>query len=504
MKKILAFALLAMLLLTACASGKASEISSEENDILSGAKMLFEEGKYEEAILIYEAIIDIEPKNTSAYLGIADALCMQGEFEAAIEALERGIDCGADEEDLEGQIMIIKMKQPEAVSNKQLIDSGQVVRFSSGEGFVYEGWYYMPFPYETDDGTSSGSQTAIFKVSLEDNHLEMVPNTTNCYCLLGIYNDWIIYWDTNNNRVYKVRTDGTESSSIDITLDGLDSFYWRMNAIKFIQHGWICGLAKTEGGKWKLSGVRVDEAKRIENELVFLDEANQPLDVYDVQALSIGKDTVYLAALYSNDPVTKMPSSMFYRYNLADGKLELLNKLANWLNLNYLLDEENGQLYFMSYDHNIGTLNKVDIDNKLISTICSKEGMGFLLGCVGNRFYVVFGEEYGSNILRNDLIYSCNTDGSDMRLILQHESEYDLLTARNNSNYFFYIEDFCIYRIDTDGRRKLLFDGQQYDTLDLAVTDQHVFAITWKNGRIILHLVDIDGSGSVSIINMPN
>ena len=55
------------------------------------------EGQYEDAVVAFEAAISIEPKTPEAYKGLAEAYEAMGDYEAAKEALQRGIEATADE-----------------------------------------------------------------------------------------------------------------------------------------------------------------------------------------------------------------------------------------------------------------------------------------------------------------------------------------------------------------------------------------------------------------------
>lgn len=62
-----------------------------------GAKYL-SELDYENAIAAYEAAIEIEPKNENAYRGLAEVYVAMGDYEAAIDVLNEGIEQTGSEE----------------------------------------------------------------------------------------------------------------------------------------------------------------------------------------------------------------------------------------------------------------------------------------------------------------------------------------------------------------------------------------------------------------------
>lgn len=57
--------------------------------------------EYEEAIAAFEAVIEIEPKNTEAWLGIVEAYICQGDFDNALKYAEKGYEATDDERLLE-------------------------------------------------------------------------------------------------------------------------------------------------------------------------------------------------------------------------------------------------------------------------------------------------------------------------------------------------------------------------------------------------------------------
>ncbi len=61
-----------------------------------GQKYLLD-GNYEQAIVEFNKVIEIEPKNVDAYLGLTEAFTKLGDYTQAISALERGYSETEDE-----------------------------------------------------------------------------------------------------------------------------------------------------------------------------------------------------------------------------------------------------------------------------------------------------------------------------------------------------------------------------------------------------------------------
>ena len=96
MKKLFCTLLAAALLLTLAACQKAPE-AAEPADEAPGWQAKYDlgvrylsEGNYEEAILAFEAAIEIDPKQEAVYLKYAEAYVQQGEYASALQVLERG------------------------------------------------------------------------------------------------------------------------------------------------------------------------------------------------------------------------------------------------------------------------------------------------------------------------------------------------------------------------------------------------------------------------------
>ena len=93
MKRVLPILLVILLL---CGCGESPKTWQEEYDL--GVRYL-SEGNYDEAILAFEAAIEIDPKRAEAYLSLADVYVAQGDLDAAREVLDRAVEAvGEDEE----------------------------------------------------------------------------------------------------------------------------------------------------------------------------------------------------------------------------------------------------------------------------------------------------------------------------------------------------------------------------------------------------------------------
>jgi len=88
MKRITALLLTALLLLSLAACG-GKDAWQEQYDL--GMRYL-NDGNYQEAVIAFEAAIEIDPKRSEAYLGAADAYVGLGDYASARKILEDGLD----------------------------------------------------------------------------------------------------------------------------------------------------------------------------------------------------------------------------------------------------------------------------------------------------------------------------------------------------------------------------------------------------------------------------
>ena len=129
MKRFFYILLAALLLLTLAACSKAPEADAADEapdwqaqyDL--GVRYL-SEGNYEEAILAFEAAIEIDPRNADAYRKLAEAYEKTGDEDAALRTLETGAEATGDRElaDLAGkkrQELDAQTEQPEQTEQSE-------------------------------------------------------------------------------------------------------------------------------------------------------------------------------------------------------------------------------------------------------------------------------------------------------------------------------------------------------------------------------------------------
>lgn len=153
MKKIIALFNALVLLACLCACKSTADRWQEQYDL--GVRYL-SDGEYEEAIIAFNAAIEIDPMQADAYLNLANAYIGMNDFDAAREILERGYE----------------LTQSEALKSKlEELDSGNIFDFWGNprkrSGYDGEGnlkWFHI-YEYDKKQTVSvttynaSGAQT---------------------------------------------------------------------------------------------------------------------------------------------------------------------------------------------------------------------------------------------------------------------------------------------------------------------------------------------------------
>ncbi len=159
MKRVCAAFTIIALLLALCACGPNSAAWQEQYDL--GVRYL-SEGNYEEAILAFNAAIEIDPKQADAYIGLGDAYMGVADFDEAAETYQEAIDleAGAEyylrlansylaQENLEEAINILREgfdATDEPMLREQIAAMQQVSTFQGGIFAWGEDYLNAPIP----------------------------------------------------------------------------------------------------------------------------------------------------------------------------------------------------------------------------------------------------------------------------------------------------------------------------------------------------------------------
>lgn len=143
-----------LLLLTSCAQN-AETTWQEQYDL--GVRYL-SEGNYEEAIIAFNAAIEIDPKRAEAYIGLADAYEAQGDVERARQVLEDVLAVVSDPDMIRSRLAELEegeapepTLEPTPASTDNLADeSGPVYLLMRQAGYTPDGVLVQSYMYQYD------------------------------------------------------------------------------------------------------------------------------------------------------------------------------------------------------------------------------------------------------------------------------------------------------------------------------------------------------------------
>ena len=213
-KRITALLLAAILLLSLAACG-GKGTWQEQYDL--GTRYL-NEGNYQEAVIAFEAAIEIDPKRPEAYLGAAEAYIAADDIDAAIAILEKGYAATNDDS--------LKNRLDEIKSGTFSDYWGRTRRESHYDGnSVLTCWY----DYEYNDPENNRRCTGITSYGSngeEIQHLERIFDEQG-KCVYGLfsYNDHgemtgATYTHDDEGRCVKFVTDSSYTTTFSYDADG--------------------------------------------------------------------------------------------------------------------------------------------------------------------------------------------------------------------------------------------------------------------------------------------
>ena len=113
MKKLISIILIISFLFTL--SSCANTVQSDWQEHLDLGQKYLLDGNYEQAIIEFNKVIEIEPKNVDAYLGLAEAYVAAGDYDSAISVLEKGYA------ETENQALQDKINELRVLTNSQAV-----------------------------------------------------------------------------------------------------------------------------------------------------------------------------------------------------------------------------------------------------------------------------------------------------------------------------------------------------------------------------------------------
>lgn len=140
MKRIVCLVLGVCLIFCLCSCGQKTDMSNQNNELSwqeqydLGVRYL-SEGNYEEAIIAFTTAIEIDPKNPTAYIGLADAYIQVNEYDKALDVLNQGLEKNASDAD-----MLEKISEISALKIKLAIDNNDYSAFFDEEPLSLDDW----------------------------------------------------------------------------------------------------------------------------------------------------------------------------------------------------------------------------------------------------------------------------------------------------------------------------------------------------------------------------
>ncbi len=142
------------------------------------ANQHMEEMDYEEAIAIYEGVLEIDPANPDAFLGIVEVYIRTSEFDKALEYAERGYEVTGDER--------LKEKA-DMFKSGRIFDSRGCLRKEFGFDSSNQLLWYFLFSYDNWEMVSATSYTADGQ---QTGHVDIERNE-NGYEVVGYYGHYL-------------------------------------------------------------------------------------------------------------------------------------------------------------------------------------------------------------------------------------------------------------------------------------------------------------------------
>lgn len=394
---VLIFSLLCSVLISCSTPANNIEEISKEPDpslLLSEAERLLSEGEYQEAILQYEAAIEIEPRASAGYIGLANTYLSQDDPQGALEPLLLALENGVDD--------------PGAVTDIFI----QALSAAGGYAMQMEEDYYCVLP----DGTEVYrlSNRGAFSPVGDEYAFSLDPRYGNTPANIsaggfGAQRDGWVYLSTyNTTGLYRMRAEGGNCTKLH---SGNCSF---IN----VQGGWVYFCDEENGGKF--CRMRTDGTQ--------LEVLNPEKTIYSI----VYGEWIYYISVPSSDAVFGFAFENFgslYRSKtdgsekvcLLEGEVSSLSLLnGEWL---YYCDRQ--QDYGIGRIRTDGSENQMIADRPALGIQAAEGGVYWLNRITDGEIAEIYETHYA------DTIFHMTTDGTQMEEYFRTDFLWNTLVDRN-------------------------------------------------------------------------
>lgn len=418
--------------------------NSHRYDQLIEYSLQFEEAEnYDAALLSNSFAAHINPKNSKAYIHMANIFITTKQFDKAASILRIGEE---NTNENAGQFQSVQNHLEKNAGNRTVNNK---VRVPEYEKYVR---YYKDIKTKEDIEKITSDYRR--DMNGEGNHLS------------GYYNGWIYY--LNGSSIYKMRTDGSEKESI-YTMEGYVGQLFKISGSKAFyvkgsnERNQICLFDLNTLKETKI--LEIDEGNvldiKIENQKVYymvsigkdnymkmqikeisMENPNESQIVLEhegsITAFGVDGDWIYYTEFSSYaDDVT--PGS-FYRFNQKTGKKEVLVKKVYYVS-NILCQNE--KIYYDTYkNENYSRIYYYNLKDKK-SKLVTEDQFEFFLN-------IYQGNCYSSN----NAIKSYDSEGKGREIIKEFDAEKNKIVDIVANKLLIFVDEvdkYDLYLADLDG-----------------------------------------------------
>ena len=176
-KIIVLFIVLLVIVIGVCSICYANSDAVQIRKQLDLGQKYLSELDYEQAIVVYEAVLDIDDSNIVAYLGMAESYASMGNYEKAVEILQTGYDITEDEtikgkcDEYQKIIDDIVAKKAEEEARKRAEEEKRIKNQERAKYAVVLKPIY--------DAVNAGDEATVFALMQEEAYLSMVKEYEN-------------------------------------------------------------------------------------------------------------------------------------------------------------------------------------------------------------------------------------------------------------------------------------------------------------------------------------